>query len=161
ARLIILALITFAASASALAQRPMGVDVASFQGTPNWAQVKSAGVSFAWVKATQGNYYIDPDFVYDETNAKSAGVLIGAYHFADYNVNLGTSGAITEANYFWAEANPYINGSGSYLMPMLDVEFALTNNTPASVTQWVNQWCTSISNNGTGSGLMIRPVVYT
>ena len=161
ARLVILALMLFAASLSALAQRPLGVDVASFQGTPNWSQVKSAGVSFAWVKATQGNYYIDPDFVYDETNGKSAGVLMGAYHFADYNVNTGTAGAITEANYFWNQASPYINGSGAYLMPMLDVEFSLTNNTPASVTQWVNQWCTSISNNGAASSLMIRPVIYT
>ncbi|KAG9126601.1 hypothetical protein FRC07_002843 [Ceratobasidium sp. 392] len=34
--------------------QPKGIDVASYQGNVNWASQKSAGVSFAYVKATEG-----------------------------------------------------------------------------------------------------------
>ena len=35
------------------AQRPLGVDVSSYQGSSiNWTNVKGSGVSFAWAKAT-------------------------------------------------------------------------------------------------------------
>ena len=145
-----------------MAQRPLGIDVSSFQGgSINWASVKSSGISFAWAKVTQGNYYVDADFAINEANAKAAGVLIGAYHFADYNTNPGTNGAITEANYFWAQAKNYVVGGGSYLTPMLDVEFSLTNNTEATVSLWVNTWCTTVSNLAKANGVTIIPVVYT
>jgi hypothetical protein len=46
-----------------------GVDVASFQhpggAAINWSQVASAGYRFAFVKATQGNYYTNPYFSSD------------------------------------------------------------------------------------------------
>ncbi len=146
----------------AIAQRPLGIDVSSFQGSSiNWVSVKSAGITFAWAKATQGTYYVDADFPINEANAKAAGVLIGAYHFADYNADPGTNGAIAEANYFWAQAKNYVAGGGSYLMPMLDVEFSFTNNTGASVALWVNQWCTTVSNLAAASGVTVTPVIYT
>ena len=46
----------------ALAQRPLGTDVSHYQATINWASVKSAGVAFAWAKATEGVGYTDAYF---------------------------------------------------------------------------------------------------
>ena len=79
----------------------------------------------------------------------AAGVLIGAYHFARYDLDTGTNGAAAEAQWFWYVASLYIKTNGQYLMPMLDVESAETNQqnylktyTQTAMSQWVNAWCT-------------------
>ncbi len=33
---------------------PYGIDVSSYQGNVNWSQVKANGISFAFIKATEG-----------------------------------------------------------------------------------------------------------
>src|ERR1700729_3193989 len=53
---------------AARAQRPLGVDVSSYQGSITWSSVKSDGVTFAWAKATEGTDVIDGDFVGNENN---------------------------------------------------------------------------------------------
>ena len=116
---------------------------------------------FAWAKATQGNYYHDADFAVNEQNAKAAGVYIGAYDFADYNSLQGTNGAATEATYFWNFAGSYLK-TGTNLQPMLDVELALTNNTGATVSAWIVQSVTTVSNLAAADGLPgVHPVIYT
>jgi autotransporter-associated beta strand protein len=153
--------VSLLSASSAFAQRPLGIDVSSFQDFVDWTSVKASGVSFAWAKATQGNYYVDAEFGKNEVNAKAAGVYIGAYDFADYNSLPGTNGAVTEANYFWNTAGSYIK-TGTNLMPMLDVEEALTNNTETTVCAWVNQWCLTVSNLAAAAGVPgVRPVIYT
>ena len=58
------ALVLTLAPGRALAQRPLGVDVSSYQGGGiNWGSVKGSGISFAWAKATEGTYDDDADFV--------------------------------------------------------------------------------------------------
>ena len=106
----------------AMAQRPVGIDVSTWQGSIDWPSVKQSGISFAWARASDGTNYIDDTFANNEANAKAAGVLIGAYHHARFDLNTGPSGATAEANYFWNVAKDYITADGSYLMPMLDVE---------------------------------------
>ena len=81
-----------------------------------------AGVSFAWAKATEGETYNDSYFTKNMTNARTAGVLIGAYHYAHPDTHIGASGANQEAAHFWNIASNYIKGSGTYMMPMLDLE---------------------------------------
>ncbi len=147
----------------ALAQRPLGIDVSSYQETINWSSVKSAGITFAWAKATEGTYYVDAYFTANEANAKAAGVLIGAYHFARPDLDLGTAGADTEAAYFWSVAGNYIKTNGdAYLMPMLDYETAPGSSyTPTTSSQWVNEWCQDVVNYGKANGVVVTPVVYT
>ena len=149
-----------------LAQRPLGIDVSSYQETINWTSVKGAGITFAWAKATEGLSYIDAYFTANEANAKAAGVLIGAYHFAHPELHLGTAGADQEAAYFWNEAGGYIKTNGnSYLMPMLDFEQDVTSASPAytqaSLSAWLNEWCQDIVNYGKANGVVVVPVVYT
>jgi fibronectin-binding autotransporter adhesin len=147
----------------ALAQRPLGIDVSSYQYNVNWTNVKSTGVTFAWAKATQGNYYVDAYFANNENYAKAAGVCIGAYDFADYNSLPGTNGAVTEANFFWSEVGPYLTGSNVNLMPALDVELAPTgtNASATVISTWVNKWCSTVVSLAAAAGITVHPVVYT
>lgn len=58
-----------------------GIDVSSHQGVIDWARVKRSGVTFAWIKATEGGDFADPAFRRNWTLAAAAGVRRGAYHF--------------------------------------------------------------------------------
>ena len=50
--MLVLGLELLAGPGRALAQRPLGIDVSSYQETVNWTSVKGAGITFAWAKAT-------------------------------------------------------------------------------------------------------------
>jgi len=58
-----------------------GIDAARYQGMIDWSTARNAGISFAWVKATEGGDHIDPGFEANAPGARAAGVPIGAYHF--------------------------------------------------------------------------------
>ena len=58
-----------------------GIDVSHDQGTVDWATVAQVGYVFTFIKATDGETYVDPDFAQNWTGAAAAGVLRGAYHF--------------------------------------------------------------------------------
>ncbi len=152
---------------SAKAQRPLGIDVSSYQGgSINWTNVKNAGITFAWAKAAEGLSIQDADFAVNETHAKSAGVLIGAYYYAHPELEIGTSGADSAAAYFWNIASPYIKTNGfAYLMPMLDFEQDVNSASPAytqaTLSDWVNEWCQDIVNYGKAAGVVVTPIVYT
>jgi lysozyme len=66
---------------TALQHLPIGIDVSKWQGPIDWGRIRGAGVSFVYVKATEGIGHIDPLFEVDYKGAKTAGLLVGAYHF--------------------------------------------------------------------------------
>jgi lysozyme len=57
-----------------------GIDVSRYEGDINWKKVAAAGYRFAVIRATVGDYYTDPRFYSYWTDAKSAGLLVTAYH---------------------------------------------------------------------------------
>jgi len=61
-----------------------GIDVSKFQGAIDWPQAAAAGVSFAFIKATEGGDRLDPLFKDNWREARRAGVPRGAYHFFYY-----------------------------------------------------------------------------
>ena len=63
-----------------------GMDVSHNEGTIQWDKIKAAGISFAFIKATEGDDYRDPDFTVNWKGASSVGVEIakGAYHFYNF-----------------------------------------------------------------------------
>ncbi|GIO33139.1 MULTISPECIES: glycoside hydrolase family 25 protein [Paenibacillus] len=61
-----------------------GIDVSHYQGVINWSAVAAAGISFAFIKATQNR--MDARFLENVKGAKAAGLLIGAYHYVDDSV---------------------------------------------------------------------------
>ena len=155
-------------STEIFAQRPLGTDVSNYQPSIYWPDVRKAGIVFAWSKATEGTTYTSPSFVAQETGAKGAGIYIGAYHFArpSSHPNItGANSADTEANFFWSVASNYIKGTNSYLVPMLDWEdtgvTVAAGFTVTAMSQWVNQWCNTVSNLAKANGVTLRPIVYT
>lgn len=156
------------ASASALAQRPLGCDISSYQSGINWTQVTNAGMKFCWVKATQSANYINPYFTTQVSGGRAAGMYVGAYHYATPSSHpniTGASSADTEAAYFWSEAGSYVKYGGGYLVPMLDWEdtgaTVAAGFTETQMSQWANEWCNAVSNYAAASGVIIRPVIYT
>ena len=57
-----------------------GIDVSHYQGIIDWQKVKAAGIRFAYLKATQGASFVDPQLFANYTGAKAAGIPIGLYH---------------------------------------------------------------------------------
>ncbi len=91
-----------------------GVDISAGQAPVDWTSVTAAGRQFAFIKATQGNYYTSSAFASQYAGALSAGVYRSAYHFFDPTVD-----GVTQANYFLSVASTILPGD---LPPMLDIE---------------------------------------
>ncbi len=58
-----------------------GIDVSHFSGDVDWARIKQEGHHFAFVKATEGNDWVDPTFAEHMAKLKELGIARGAYHF--------------------------------------------------------------------------------
>ena len=58
-----------------------GIDVSSFQGTIAWHSVAAAGISFAYIRAADGDGGGDQQFATNWRGATGAGVTPGAYLF--------------------------------------------------------------------------------
>jgi lysozyme len=61
-----------------------GLDVSHYENAIDWDKVKAQGLSFVFIKATEGGDYVDPDFQTNWQGAAKAGVSEGAYHFYDF-----------------------------------------------------------------------------
>lgn len=62
-------------------RRVRGIDVSHHQGDIDWERVAGDGITFAYLKATEGSGYGDPRFA-DHWNAASrAGLRVGGYHY--------------------------------------------------------------------------------
>jgi lysozyme len=61
----------------------LGVDVSHWQEKIDWGVLQKNGVEFAFIKASQGDYYLDPSCKKHVQDAQKAGVVIGLYHWCD------------------------------------------------------------------------------
>lgn len=59
----------------------IGIDVSSHQGEIEWKNVATQKISFAYIKATEADDLTDSMFKRNWSEAKSAGIKIGAYHY--------------------------------------------------------------------------------
>lgn len=72
-----------------------GIDVSHHQGgSLNFVAFKKAGVEFAFLKSTESSGFIDAQFVTNLARARSAGMLVAAYHY----VRNGVTAAAQVAN---------------------------------------------------------------
>ena len=92
-----------------------GIDVSRYQGAIDWTAVAASGVSFAFIKATEGGDHRDPRFVENWQGAAAASVLRGAYHFFTFC----TPGDVQAANLL-----AVVPVEPAALPPAVDVEFA-------------------------------------
>src|SRR5215472_10861520 len=101
-----------------------GIDVSHYQGTIDWASVRTAGIVFAYAKATEGITYTDPLFTNNWSAMKAAGVVRGAYLFFHSNDD-----PTAEADHYLSVVGTIAPGD---LPPMLDVEVT-DSQTPAVI----------------------------
>lgn len=105
------------------------IDLSHNNGTltvADFERAKAAGIRAVFHKATQGNHFADPMFVPHLTAARSAGLLIGAYHFGNA-VDGATQFAFFEAT---------VRASGLGPMPLvLDYEANSNPQTSMSLQQ--------------------------
>ena len=111
---------SLASSTAKVYQPPgvLGVDVSSYQRNVDWSRWTAAGRQFAFVKATEGTSYRNPYFAGQYNGAAAAGMLRGAYHFAN---PAGKSGK-TQARYFVKNGGGW-KADGKTLPGVLDIEY--------------------------------------
>jgi GH25 family lysozyme M1 (1,4-beta-N-acetylmuramidase) len=136
-----------------------GIDVAGYQhrhgALINWAQVARGGYKFAFVKASEGNYYVNPYYASDVSQAQAAGLYVTGYAFAVPNV----SGGASQAEYAVTHASDATDGR---TLPLaLDIEYNPYGRecyglTPAAMTAWITAFTTE-ARQLTGQ----LPVIYT
>nr|WP_295462876.1 GH25 family lysozyme [Mesorhizobium sp.] len=91
-----------------------GTDVSKYQTAVDWAAARAKGISFAFVKATEGGDRVDDNFHEHWRNARAAGIPRGAYHFFYF-----CRPAAEQAEWFIRNV-PRERGS---LPPVLDMEW--------------------------------------
>ena len=103
-----------------------GVDVSSYQEDINWKKAKADGVDFAMIRvgcrgyANSGTFIDDKYFVQNITNAKKAGVKVGAYF---YSQAISVADAKKEANHVLNLISKY-----EFDLPIAyDIEYAEKN----------------------------------
>lgn len=108
-----------------------GVDVASYEGYPNWSQVHASGISFGFSKVTQGTGYLNPTWAHNRAGmlGLGGGFVPGAYHF------LEDGDAAGQVAYFLANA-----GDVSQMAVALDVEPATSSPSVATAHAWVTEF---------------------
>ena len=135
-----------------------GIDVSTYQGDINWAQVKADGIDFAFIKASQGRSvsnaslrnFEDSKFAQNIVNANRWGIRIGVYHYLTaWNV----TEAMQEAEYFLSVIAPY--RSIIDLWAAVDVEDSRSPKDKTLMAQIVNTFCSRVDADG------YRPMVYT
>ncbi len=75
--------------------RHLGIDASHHQGAINWRAVADDGITFAYLKATEGTSYTDPTFAQHRAEALDRGLRVGGYHY----FQLCSSGAEQAAHF--------------------------------------------------------------
>ncbi|MFI7005263.1 lysozyme [Streptomyces sp. NPDC050145] len=95
-----------------------GVDVSSHQGKVAWSTLRTSGVQWAYVKATEGKSYRNPYFASQYNGSYKSGMIRGAYHFATPDTASGTK----QADYFVNHGGGW-SKDGRTLPGVLDIEY--------------------------------------
>ncbi|KZS96370.1 glycoside hydrolase family 25 protein [Sistotremastrum niveocremeum HHB9708] len=114
---------------------PKGIDVSSNQGPVNWSKVKSNGISFAYVKATEGTSYTNPDFAQQYVGAYDQKIIRGAYHFA----RPGSSSGAAQAKYFTDHGGKW-SADGLTLPGAVDLEAGCSGLSHAAMVSWIKSF---------------------
>lgn len=96
----------------------LGVDVSSYQGKITWSRWTKKDKDFAYIKATEGTSYKNPYFKNQYRGAKKAGMIRGAYHFA----NPAGKAGYQQARYFVRNGGGW-SADGRTLPGVLDIEY--------------------------------------
>jgi lysozyme len=128
-----------------------GIDVSHWQGTINWDAVRSAGIRFAFTKATEGTSFVDSSLARNLSEMRRVGIVRGAYHFGHPNVS-----ATTQAQHFVSTVRSANGGTASGCLQLcLDLEVT-DGLAPAQVWSWTQSFIAEVQR------LTGRPgIIYT
>lgn len=129
-----------------------GIDISRWQGAIDWGRVRAAGVSFAFIKATEGGDHSDPAFPRYWREAAAARLPRGAYHYYYFC----RSGA-EQAQWFIRNV-PREIGS---LPPVLDLEWTNSRTCPQRPGPAEVKREASVFLDIVGRHYGQRPIVYT
>lgn len=116
-----------------------GIDVSHYQGDIDWAQVKSAGISFAILKCTEGRSMVDTSLQTNFAGAKAQGIAVGVYHFFRATT---PQEAVQEAQFFISVIDSIGGIEALDIAPFLDVEIASDlskEDMAANIRAWMNE----------------------
>ncbi|XVJ70260.1 MAG: hypothetical protein HEQ39_11855 [Rhizobacter sp.] len=69
-------------AASSATETVEGIDLSNWDGgAVDFSRIKQAGKNFVFVKASQGGNIVDPDHARNVQQARTAGLMVGSYHF--------------------------------------------------------------------------------
>ncbi|KAI0298738.1 glycoside hydrolase family 25 protein, partial [Multifurca ochricompacta] len=143
---------------------PQGVDVSHWQGTIDWNAMAANGISFSYIKATEGTIYSLADSHYSNyrcfsanyDGAASVGIIRGAYHYAHPDISDGA----TQANFFLGNGGGW-SGDGITLPGAIDLEKHFPPDGCYSLSQSdMVSWISDFSNTYF-STTSRYPVIYT
>lgn len=123
-----------------------GIDVSHHQNKINWNAVKKDSIDFVFMKATEGENFLDPRFKKNWRKAQQKKFIRGAYHFYRPSVS-----PMIQARHFIK--NVHLR-SGDF-PPVLDLE--VTDNRPKQVIiNEAKEWLKIIE-----AHYGIKPIIYT
>lgn len=128
-----------------------GIDVSYYQGKIDWKKVKAmreddVKVGFAFIKATEGLFMVDPYFQRNWREAPKAGVVCGAYHFFRAH-----KPGLWQAKFFLQT----VNFEAGDLPPVVDVE-ELNGVSAAEMRRQLKEFVDHVERK-----TKVRPIIYT
>jgi lysozyme len=127
-----------------------GVDVSVYQGTVNWTQVKSAGMTFAIVRVSDGTGTLDTTFATNWKGTKAAGLVRGVYQFFEPGED-----PTKQANLLISQVTAAGGFDAADLPPVMDIE-TTGGQTDATIQANMQTWLSAITK-ATGA----KPLIYT
>ena len=129
---------------------PKGVDLSHFNINPDFHTMRGAGIEFVYLKATQGDSFVDGTYTDRRSRAASVGLRVGSYHFFD-----PLKSGKAQADHFLSVVPALLTGE---LPPALDLE-----STPGWESLSQTQRVTEVSAwlHAVESSLGVRPMIYT
>jgi lysozyme len=130
-----------------------GTDTSKYQPDVDWPVARANGVSFAFLKATEGGDRVDEAFAGNFTAAKTAGVPRGGYHFFYF-----CTPAFQQAAWFIR----HVPKDPSALPPLLDMEWNHKSPScklrpdPATVRKEMQVWLDTVERH-----YGKKPLIYT
>ena len=128
-----------------------GPDVSHYQGDINWAEVKKAGASFAFAKATEGLTFVDASLDANRKGMRAEGFSPrGYYHFGQFFTSSHQAYFVCIIHRLLGHPNESAASQAAHFcktvgaleaqeVAVLDIESA-TNADPAQVAQWSKEF---------------------
>lgn len=123
-----------------------GIDVSLYQGDFDFVRAAREGVKFVIVKGSESNF-VDPKFTTNYTNAKSAGLWVGVYH---YLKAANPAEAVAQAKFM---IDNCLKGRVFEYPVFVDVEDpSMQSLSKEALTECVRSFCDTLENAGYWAG---------